>query len=106
MNTPITLWTKPVCQQCYMVKVLLIKELDGRTGVDREDTMRLWYTLVREGKVVEKDLTAEEHREDLEYFKSLGYASAPITEFQGSAVPGFNVAELKDLAHKFKLQHA
>ncbi|AZV01772.1 NrdH-like glutaredoxin [Microbacterium phage ArMaWen] len=102
MNDPIILWSKPVCQQCYMVKRLLIKELDGREGVDREDTMALWNTLIREGKVVEYDITAPENADQLEYFKKLGYLSAPITEYHGSATPGFNVAELKDKANAWK----
>lgn len=102
MNDPIILWSKPVCQQCYMVKGLLIRELDGRTGLNREDTMALWQTLIREGKVAEYDLTAEENKDQLEYFKGLGYAMAPITEYRNSAIPGFNVSELTDMAHAWK----
>jgi glutaredoxin-like protein NrdH len=43
---------------------------------------------------VERDLTAPEHETDLAWFKSIGYSSAPITEYKGSAVPGFVPAEV------------
>lgn len=69
----VIVWTKPVCQQCRMVKHRL-----ATAGVPFED----------------RDLTAPEAAEDLERFRSLGYTSAPITEYEGLAVPGFIPAEI------------
>lgn len=69
----VIVWTKPVCQQCRMVKHRLTA-----AGVPFE----------------ERDLTAPEAANDLEHFRSLGYTSAPITEYGPLAVPGFIPAEI------------
>lgn len=71
--TVVTVWTKPACQQCRMVKFRL-----EAAGVDFE----------------ERDLTAPDAAKDLEHFRGLGYLSAPITEYRGSAVPGFMPSEI------------
>ncbi|QKY80367.1 NrdH-like glutaredoxin [Microbacterium phage Pabst] len=105
MNTPITLWSKPVCVQCTMVKKRIIEQFTGERGLDREDTLAYWNTLIREGKVVEYDLTAEENKDQLEYFKELGYLMAPITEYQNHAVPGFIVAEIDDMVASWKVHN-
>lgn len=69
----VTVWTKPSCQQCRLVKFRL-----QAAGVPFE----------------EEDLTAPENAKDLEHFRGLGYASAPITEYGGIAVPGFMPSEI------------
>ncbi|KJL37075.1 Glutaredoxin-like protein NrdH [Microbacterium ginsengisoli] len=69
----ITVWTKPSCVQCTAVKRRLTE-----AGVP----------------FTERDLTAEEHESDLEYFRKLGYRSAPITAHGAVAVPGFVPAEI------------
>lgn len=71
MNPAIVVWTKPSCQQCVAVKRRLTA-----AGVP----------------FVEADLTAPENAKDLEHFKGLGYASAPITEYSDIAFPGYNPA--------------
>lgn len=71
--TVVTVWTKPACQQCRMVKFRL-----EAAGVDFE----------------ERGLTAPDAAKDLEHFRGLGYLSAPITEYRGSAVPGFMPSEI------------
>ena len=72
-SATITVWTKPACQQCRMVK-------------HRLDAAGVPYT--------EADITAPEHAKDLEHFKGIGYSSAPITEYGALAVPGFIPAEV------------
>jgi glutaredoxin-like protein NrdH len=69
----VVVWTKPACQQCRLVKFRL-------------EAADVPY--------IELDLTAEEHAKDLEYFKGLGFSSAPITEYGGIAVPGFMPSEI------------
>lgn len=77
----VTVWTKPVCQQCRMVKHRLTT-----AGVPFE----------------ERDLTAPEAAKDLEHFRSLGYTSAPITEYEGLAVPGFIPAEIDQVIEAWR----
>lgn len=74
--TDVTVWTKPACQQCRMVKFRL-----EAAGVP----------------FVEQDLTAPANAKDLEHFRGLGYLSAPITEYRGSAVPGFMPSEIDQI---------
>lgn len=69
----VVIWTKPSCQQCRMVKFRL-----EAAGVP----------------YVEADLTAREHAHDLEYFRGLGYLSAPVTEYRAIAVAGFMPSEI------------
>lgn len=101
---PITVWTKPVCQQCSMVKKRITESITGKTGLSPAQVGTAWELLKMQGAVAEADLTAEERAKDLEYFKGLGYGSAPLTEFNNSIVPGFNVAELDKLIEAWKLQ--
>ncbi|MBS0231760.1 MAG: hypothetical protein JSS52_11465 [Proteobacteria bacterium] len=82
--TAVIVWTKPACQQCRMVKFRL-----EAAGVDFE----------------ERDLTAPESAKDLEHFRNLGYLSAPITEYRGSAVPGFMPSELDRIAEAWRADH-
>ncbi|QDF16962.1 NrdH-like glutaredoxin [Microbacterium phage YellowPanda] len=102
MNTPITLWSKPNCVQCNMVKKLLIEKFTGRRGLGIEETKAEWQNLISLGIVSEQDLTAEENNKQLEYFKGLGYMSAPITEYKDSAIPGFIPSELDDMVASWK----
>lgn len=69
----VIVWSKPACQQCRLVKFRL-----EAAGVE--------YS--------EMDLTAPENAKDLEYFRGLGYGSAPITEYGDLAVPGFMPSEV------------
>lgn len=84
MSDVITVWTKPDCQQCRMVKRRLT-ELD----VPFE----------------ERDLTAPAAVKDLEYFRALGFRSAPITEYEGLAVPGFVPVEVDRVAAAWRADH-
>jgi hypothetical protein len=54
---------------------------------------------------VERDLTAPEHAKDLEYFRGIGYSSAPITEFAGIAVPGFTPSEIDRVIEAWRAEH-
>lgn len=103
--TPITVWTKPVCAQCDMTKKLLVEELTGLKGLSKQQVSQELQGLMDMGYIEIKDLTAEENTEQLAYMKSLGYASAPLTEYKNSITPGFNVAELKDKAAQWKSDH-
>lgn len=80
----VIVWTKPVCQQCRLVK-------------HRLTTAGVPYT--------ELDLTAEEHTRDLEHFRGLGYSSAPITEYGGIAVPGFIPTEIDKVIAAWTADH-
>lgn len=80
----IIVWTKPVCQQCRMVKHRL-----QQANVPFE----------------EADLTADEFAKDLEHFRGLGYSSAPITEYRGMAVPGFIPAEIDKVIEAWRADH-
>lgn len=80
----VTVWTKPACQQCRMVKFRL-----EAAGV----------------AYVEQDLTAPEHAKDLEHFRGLGFASAPITEYGSLAFPGFMPSELDRVIDAWRAEH-
>lgn len=84
-DTRVIVWTKPACQQCRMVKYRL-----EAAGVEYD----------------ELDITAPEHTDDLEYFRGLGYLSAPITEYGGTAVPGFMPSEIDRLIASWRELHA
>lgn len=77
----VIVWTKPACVQCRLVK-------------HRLQTAGVPY--------VEADLTAPANAKDLEHFRGLGYASAPITEFEGIAVPGFMPSEIDRIIGAWK----
>lgn len=81
----VTVWSRPACQQCRMVKFRL-----EAAGVE----------------FVELDLTAPQHAKDLEHFRGLGYLSAPITEYQGSAVPGFLPSEIDRIIAAWRVDHS
>lgn len=81
MTTTITVWTKPRCIQCTMVKRLF----------DRDDV-----------PYDELDITAPENAAMLQSFQEQGLASAPITEYEGRLIAGFRDEELKDLIAKYK----
>lgn len=80
----ITVWTKPNCVQCRLVKHRLTQ-----AGVP--------YT--------ERDITATAHATDLAHFKALGYMAAPITEYETTAFPGFVPAEIDRIAAAWKTTH-
>lgn len=79
----VIVWIKPSCQQCRMVKFRL-------------EAANVPYA--------EADLTAPEHTADLEHFRSLGYLSAPITEYRCIAVPGFMPSEIDRIIAAFREQ--
>lgn len=83
--TVVVVWSKPACQQCRMVKFRL-----EAAGVP----------------FVEQDITASESAKDLEHFRSLGYSSAPITEFGGIAVPGFTPSEIDRVIEAWRAQQS
>lgn len=80
----ITVWTKPNCVQCTAVKRRLTEA-------------RVPFT--------ERDLTAPENAKDLEYFRSLGFGSAPITEHGQAAIPGYVPAEIDRIAAAWRAGH-
>lgn len=80
----VTVWTKPSCVQCRMVKFKL--EAAGVT-------------------FVEADITAPQHAKDLEHFRGLGYASAPITEYKGLAFPRFMPSEIDRVIEAWRADH-
>lgn len=81
----VIVWSKPGCVQCDAVKRRL-----RAAGVP--------YT--------EPDLTSEEHAKDLEYFKGLGYSSAPITEYEGIAFSQFMPGEVDRVIAAWRADHA
>lgn len=80
----ITVWTKPNCVQCRLVKKRLTD-----AGVP----------------FIERDLTAPGHEDDLAHFKGLGFGSAPITEHNATAVPGFVPAEIDRIIAAWRAGH-
>lgn len=80
----VIVWTKPNCVQCTAVK------------------RRLTAAHV---SFAERDLTAPEYATDLEYFRGLGYTSAPITEHGGSAVPGYMPSEIDRVIDAWRAEH-
>lgn len=80
----VIVWTKPACVQCRLVKQRL-----SAAGVPFE----------------ERDLTAPEAVKDLEHFKGLGYSSAPITEYEGIAFPGFMPGEVDRVIAAWRADH-
>ena len=80
----ITVYSKPACVQCTAVKRRLTE-----AGVP----------------FTERDLTADEHASDLEYFQRLGYRSAPITEHGDVAVPGYVPADIDRIISAWRAGH-
>ena len=89
-----------------MVKRRLVEQLTHQANLSPEMVKHDWERLKALGWVQDFDLTAEEHFADLEHFKSLGYTSAPITEYEGSAIPGYNPDELDKLIENWKTDRA
>ncbi|QNN98057.1 NrdH-like glutaredoxin [Microbacterium phage Fede] len=102
MNTPITVWTKPSCVQCNMVKKFLVEKFTGKRNLSPGGLEDEWQDLIRAGKVRELDLSSPDHIKDLEHFKGLGYGSAPITEYKSHAVPGFIPAQLATIFEEYQ----
>ena len=100
----LTLWTKPSCVQCDAVKRRIVDKLLGLQG-DRQFIKGQWDRLREQGLVIEHDLTDPNNQEHLNYFKGLGYTSAPITEYGVHLIPGYIPAELDDLLMKWKSDH-
>lgn len=80
----VTVWTKPNCVQCRLVKHRLTV-----AGVP----------------FTERDLPAPEHEKDLAYFKGIGISSAPITEHGAVVVPGFIPAEIDLIIAAWRAGH-
>lgn len=76
MHHQVTVWTKPNCIQCVMVKKLLTRE---------------------EVDFVEKDITAPEHETELNTFMAVGIKSAPITQYGDFLIAGFADETLKNM---------
>lgn len=81
----VIVWTKPACQQCRMVK-------------HRLTTAGVWFE--------ERDLTEPENEQDLDYFRGLGFSSAPITEYRGTIAAGFMPAEIDRIITAWKAETA
>jgi glutaredoxin-like protein NrdH len=77
----VMVWTKPRCVQCDAVKRTLLE-----AGVS----------------FVEADLTEADHADHLEYFKGLGFSSAPITEYGGIVTAGFDPAGIQRIIEAWK----
>lgn len=77
----ITVFIKPRCVQCNATKRYL-------------DDAAVPY--------ITEDLTAPENAKQLDNFKALGFLSAPITEYAGFAVPGFNPDGLDQIIAAYK----
>lgn len=80
----VTVWTKPSCGQCTAVKAALT-------------TAKIPF--------IERDITAPDAADDLEYFRRLGLASAPITEYGAKAVPGFLPSEISEVIDLWRSDH-
>lgn len=80
----VIVWTKPACVQCRMVKFRL-------------DAANVPYE--------ERDLTAPSNAKDMEYFRGLGYSSAPITEYEGIAAAGFMPSEIDRIIAAWRADH-
>jgi glutaredoxin-like protein NrdH len=80
----VIVWTKPSCGQCTAVKAALT-------------TANVPF--------IERDITAPDAAEDLEYFRRLGLASAPITEYGARAVPGFLPTEIGEVIDLWRSDH-
>lgn len=81
MNPAVVVFVKPRCVQCTAVKKFL-----GDAGVRFET----------------QDLAAPENAPQLEWFKSKGFLSAPITVYgEGHAVAGFDPSALGALAEAY-----
>ena len=103
--TALIVWTKPSCVQCDAVKRRVVEKATGKTGLSMAQAKAEFLELVVTGVVTERDLTAPENAKDLDYFRGLGYQSAPITEHGGSAVPGFMPAELDRVLEAWLAEH-
>jgi glutaredoxin-like protein NrdH len=82
--TTVTVYTKPACVQCNAVKRSLRSK-----GIP----------------FVEKDLTSEENAEALKWFKSKGYASAPVTQYGDFDFPGFDPISIDRLVELYEADH-
>lgn len=105
MNSAIILWSKPTCVQCDAVKRRIVDKLAGVQGsmqVIREE----WAKLQENGTVVEHDLTDPDNEKTLEYFKGLGFTSAPVTEYLGSIAGGYVPAHVDDIIASWRKDHA
>lgn len=80
----VIVWSKPGCVQCTAVK----RRLEN-ANVPFE----------------ERDLTAPEAAKDLEYFKGLGYFSAPITEYGVIAFSQFMPSEVDRVVEAWRADH-
>ena len=102
MNNKIIVWTKPLCVQCNAVKKRLVQRITGESGLPRPEVDAHFETLVQQGKIEEYDLSDPRFSEDLEYFKSHGLTSAPITEYKGHIVSGYNTEMLDNLLRSWE----
>lgn len=99
------LWSKPSCVQCDAVKRRMVEKIAGKTGLSMAQARAEFLELVISGLVIERDLTAPENARDLDFFRGLGYTSAPITEHGGSAVPGYMPSELDQILDRWLVEH-
>lgn len=81
MNPSIVVYSKPACVQCTAVKRRLTA-----AGVP----------------FVELDLTAPEQAAQLEHFKAEGFLTAPVTEYGGQLVGGYNVDAIDSIIEQYQ----
>ena len=105
MDDRIILWSKPSCVQCDAVKRRIVDKVTGTVG-DKQFVLGEWERLKEQGMVAELDLTLPEWENHLSYFKGLGYASAPLTEYGAHLVPGYIPARVDDVIAAWRSDHA
>ena len=99
-------WTKPHCVQCDAVKRRFVEKVIGFSGPMPQVREKFAELLADPANhMAEVDLTSDEASEDLQYFKGLGYTSAPITEYGTHLVSGYIPALIDDLIDAWKIQH-
>ena len=105
MDERIILWSKPSCVQCDAVKRRIVDKVTGIVG-DKQYVLGEWERLKEQGIVAEFDLTLPEWESQLNYFKGLGYTSAPLTEYGTHLVPGYIQAQVDDVIAAWRSDHA
>ena len=99
-------WTKPSCVQCDAVKRQFVQKVLGFSGTMIEVKEKLAELIADpENHMAEIDLTSEEASKDLQYFKGLGYTSAPITEYGTHLVSGYVPPLIDDLIEAWQVNH-
>jgi glutaredoxin-like protein NrdH len=97
MTDIIVVWTKPSCVQCDAVKRRLLTAFLGLDAPSKAQVNEFWHELEEQGFARTMDLTHPDNAKDLDYFKGLGFASAPVTEYKGQIMAGYDPAKLDEM---------